>query len=226
MKTEVLPTAADVAERAAELVLAAAGAAIRRRGAFRLVLAGGTTPAACYARLSAARADWDCWHVYFGDERCLAPGDPERNSAMAAARLTDRVPIPPRQVHPIPAELGAQAAAAAYEETIRDALPFDLVLLGMGEDGHTASLFPGQHHPDGSLVVPVHGAPKPPAERVSLSARALASSRSILVLVTGAGKRQALRRWREGADLPVARVAAGEDALLLVDQAASTLEEL
>jgi 6-phosphogluconolactonase len=226
LKTEVLPSADDVAERAGEFILAAADDAIRQRGAFRLVLAGGTTPAACYARLSAAQADWHCWHIYFGDERCLPPGDPQRNSAMAAARLTDRVAIPPHQVHPIPAERGAQAAATAYEETIRDVLPFDLVLLGMGEDGHTASLFPGHRHPPGPLVVPVHGAPKPPTERVSLSARALASSRAILVLVTGPGKRAALRRWRAGNDLPVARVVTGNDTLLLVDQAASPTEAM
>lgn len=220
METQVLPSAAAVADRAAKLILAAAGAAIDRRGAFSLVLAGGTTPAACYDRLAVADADWDRWHIYFGDERCLAPGDPERNSAMAAARLTDRVPIPARQVHPIPAERGPEAAARDYQATIKPALPFDMVLLGMGEDGHTASLFPGQRHSPGSLVVAVRGAPKPPPERVSLSAAALGSCSAMLILVTGEGKRPALRAWRSGADLPVAPIADRDDALLLVDTAA------
>ena len=160
METEVLPTAHDVAARASEIILAAARSAIEQRGDFSLVLAGGSTPADCYTLLAAAQADWRRWHIYFGDERCLDPSDPERNSAMAAARLTDRVPIPAQQVHPIPTERGPQVAANDYRDTIRGQLPFDLVLLGMGEDGHTASLFPGHEHPGEALVVPVHEFPE------------------------------------------------------------------
>jgi 6-phosphogluconolactonase len=221
LKTEVLPSAAAVAGRAAEFVLAAASAAIERRGAFSLVLAGGTTPAACYDRLATSDADWRHWHIYFGDERCLDPDDPGRNSVMAAAHLTGRVPIPAPQVHAIPAERGPEPAARAYAAVIEQALPFDLVLLGMGEDGHTASLFPGHRHPADALVLPVHGAPKPPAERVTLGAAALIASRQLLVLVTGAGKRAAMQGWHAGEDLPVALVAGADNALLLLDRDAS-----
>jgi 6-phosphogluconolactonase len=140
---------------------------------------------------------------------------------MAAARLTDRVPIPAQQVHPIPTERGPQVAANDYRDTIRGQLPFDLVLLGMGEDGHTASLFPGHEHPGEALVVPVHDAPKPPPERVSLGQRALADCRQLLLLVTGAGKRSAMQSWQSGDDLPVARVAAAANTTLLLDAAAS-----
>lgn len=221
MRTEVLPSARAVAERACQRILAVAADAIEQRGGFTLVLAGGTTPAACYALLAEAEANWGHWHLYFGDERCLEPGDPQRNSTMVAACLTDRVPIPPHQVHPIPAERGASAAASAYQSTIRPVLPFDLVVLGMGEDGHTASLFPGHRHPPGALVVPVHGAPKPPPERVSLGGAALGSCRELLVLVTGAGKCRALRQWRAGEDLPIARIDRADNALLLCDREAS-----
>ena len=220
MDTEVLPGPRDVAERACELILAAARSAIQQRGAFTLVLAGGSTPADCYTLLAAAGADWSHWHIYFGDERCLQPTDPERNSAMAAARLTGQVPIPAHQVHPIPAERGPEAAAHDYGHTIRDSLPFDMVLLGMGEDGHTASLFPGHKHPDDALVVPVHGAPKPPPERVSLGLRALVDCRQLLLMVTGAGKRPAMQGWQAGDDLPVARVAVAANSTLLLDVAA------
>jgi 6-phosphogluconolactonase len=126
-------------------------------------------PLAVYRRLVEPPADWARWHLFFGDERCLPAGDPERNSLAARAVWLDRVPIPPDNVHPIRAELGAEPAAAHYAELIRDRLPFDLVLLGLGEDGHTASLFPGHAIQDAALVMPVHDAPKPPADRVSLT---------------------------------------------------------
>lgn len=221
MKTEVLPSASAVAARASELILAAAGAAIAQRGAFSIALAGGTTPAACYRRLAGSASDWAHWHVYFGDERCLPPEDPQRNSAMAAAELTDRVAIPAHQVHPIPAERGPEMAARDYAAVIRAALPFDLVLLGMGDDGHTASLFPGLHYPGDLLVLPVRGAPKPPAERVSLGAGALTNCRQLLVLVTGAAKRPAMQQWSSGSELPIAKVTGGDNVVLLLDEEAA-----
>ena len=119
------------------------------------------------------------------------------------------------------AELGPEAAAASYAPLVEAALPFDLVLLGMGEDGHTASLFPGHAVPEGALVIPVHDAPKPPADRVSLTPMALTAAREVLILVTGVGKRQALAAWRDGADLPVARVAAAGQTIVLLDRAAA-----
>jgi 6-phosphogluconolactonase len=218
--TRVLDDADAVAAEAAGLILNAADDAIAARGAFRLVLAGGTTPLAAYSLLAGAAADWARWHLYFGDERCLPVHDGNRNSRAIADAWLDRASIPPAQVHPIPAEQGAESAARAYESLIASALPFDLVLLGMGEDGHTASLFPGQEVCPGPLVMPVHDAPKPPPDRVSLTPSALCRSRRMLVLVTGAGKRPALARWWAGEGLPVARVAVGGNALVLLDRAA------
>jgi 6-phosphogluconolactonase len=139
---------------------------------------------------------------------------------MAREAWLERVAIPPRQVHPIPAELGAEEGAAAYTETISPILPFDMVLLGMGEDGHTASLFPGHRHDPQALVVAVHNAPKPPADRVSLTPRALNRSRALLLLITGAGKRDALQRWRRGEELPVGGIRPEGTMELLLDRAA------
>jgi 6-phosphogluconolactonase len=221
VQTRVLRDADAVAADAAEAVLAAADDAIAARGVFRVVLAGGSTPQAAYRLLAHASADWGHWHCYFGDERCLPAGAAERNSHAAHEAWLGRVPIPQGQVHPIPAEQGAEPAAAAYEPIVADALPFDLVLLGMGEDGHTASLFPGHEVRPGPLVMPVHGAPKPPPDRVSLTPSALCRARRMLVLVTGAGKRPALARWKAGEGLPVARIAAGGNALVLLDRAAA-----
>jgi 6-phosphogluconolactonase len=172
---------------------------------------------AAYRMLAESEADWDAWEIYFGDERCLPPNDPARNSLAARDAFLDRVPIPSTQVFEIPAELGAEPAARVYGRTVAAALPFDLVLLGMGEDGHTASLFPGHPIAVDALVQAVHGAPKPPSERVSLSLKALAACRLMLILVTGAGKREALAAWRRGASLPVARVATAAKARVLMD---------
>lgn len=199
-----------------ELVAAELDARIRRysaeavaeRGIFRIVLAGGTTPLTAYRRLAAADLAWPDWEVYFGDERCLPPDHAERNSRAAADALLDHVPIARQRIHPIRAELGAEAAATNYQGRIADVLPFDLVLLGMGEDGHTASLFPGHAVPKEPLVTAVHGAPKPPPDRVSLTIAALSSTAHLLIVVTGAAKRDAMRAWEQGHDLPIARVAA------------------
>jgi 6-phosphogluconolactonase len=210
-----------VAAAAAAAVLAAAQAAIEQHGRFRLCLAGGTTPTAAYRLLANAQAAWDRWWIYHGDERCLPLEDGERNSLVADEAWLKRVPIPRSQVFAIPAELGAEAAARAYEPVVEAALPFDLVLLGIGEDGHTASLFPGRELTQEQLVIPVHEAPKPPPDRVSLTRRALTRTGRLLILVTGSGKGDAVRAWREGAALPIASVAAAAPhAEVFIDEAA------
>lgn len=221
MRWQPLDDADAVARAAGSRILAAARRAIEARGRFDIVLAGGTTPQQVYRLLREARdAGWEHWVVWFGDERCLPVDHAGRNSRMAGQTLLDHVPIPLDQRFPIPAERGAARAAEAYEALIRRARPFDLVLLGMGADGHTASLFPGRKLPPHRLVVPVFDAPKPPPERVSLTPRALCSTRELLVLVTGAAKRDAVRAWRHGADLPIARLPCETGMEVLIDRAA------
>lgn len=224
--TECVPTwtvLADQDEVASALVArlaAAAGQAIAEQGWFRLVLAGGRTPRAAYRLLRDTEQDWLHWEVYFGDERCLPVAHPERNSRMAAEALLDHVPIPKDQVCPIPAELGPDFGAQAYETRIRERLPFDLVLLGMGEDGHTASLFPGHSIDPNALVVAVKGSPKPPPQRVSMGYAALRGTAKLLIVVTGQDKHPALQRWQAGDDLPITRVSGGRPVDILVDEAA------
>ncbi len=220
----VLANTAQLEQVAARRILALAEQAIDDHGSFRIVLAGGRTPAAVYRRLAVAAADWTYWRVYFGDERCLPADHPDRNSVMAAQEWLARVPIPAGNIHPIPAEQGAAAAAAAYCAPVRAALPFNLVLLGMGEDGHTASLFPGQVHPHDELVHAVHDAPKSPADRVSLGLAALNAAEAVLVLVTGSGKRDAVNRWRRGEDLPVSHIHGRHGVDVYLDAEAAGLE--
>jgi 6-phosphogluconolactonase len=216
VRWQVLPDTAAVAQAAAQYVLTAAATAIAASGRFRIVLAGGRTPAQTYRLLATAPAHWPAWEIYFGDERCLPLSHPERNSTLAQTLWLAHVAIPSAQIHPIPAEWGPELAAARYAVVIERALPFDLVLLGLGEDGHTASLFPGHPYPDGDWVHAVRDAPKPPPGRVSLSARALGQARGVLVLACGAEKREAVRRWRAGDELPIARIRGinGLDVLL------------
>jgi 6-phosphogluconolactonase len=220
MEWIVLEDAESVAQRASDEILAIAASAISSRGRFSIVLAGGTTPERAYALLANSESDWAHWHVYLGDERCLPVNKLDRNSVMASRTLTTKVPIPAAQVHPIPAEYGAEEAALRYENELAAALPFDLVLLGMGEDGHTASLFPGQVHDPKRLVLPIHNAPKPPPDRVSLSPRALATCRELLILVTGTEKRMAVQRWCSGESLPISGIRSDGRARILIDKAA------
>ncbi len=216
----VLEDPDSVARIACDRISSAARDAISKRHRFTIVLAGGTTPEQVYKLLAASDQDWSRWHVFVGDERCLPEGDSDLNSSMIKRTLLDHAPIPDNQVHMIPVELGVDQAAIEYTKTISGTMPFDLVLLGMGEDGHTASLFPGHIHPEEALVVTVYDSPKPPSQRVSLAARALGNCHQLLYLVTGAGKHNALAAWRSGESLPVNQVTYAGKAEVLIDQRA------
>ncbi len=210
---------AELQQVARNRILDAAAHAIDQRGQFLIVLAGGTTPAGVYRMLRGADTDWSRWHVYFGDERCLPDRDSERNSRMAADAWLDHVSIPHDQIHFLPAELGPETATRDYVKTLRNVGDFDLVLLGLGEDGHTASLFPGHDWGealDAPDVLAVFDAPKPPPQRVSLSASRLSRARSVLFLVAGDSKRGAIAQWRKGADIPACaiRPESGVDVLV------------
>jgi len=197
-----------VTEAACHRISRAAAEAITRHGAFRLVLAGGQTPLAVYRRLAVSAQQWAAWSLYLGDERCLAADAPGRNSVqIEATGLCDRVGA----WWPIPTEKGCAAASEVYRKTLQGAGPFDLVLLGLGPDGHTASLFPGRSWPD-DPVFAIDDSPKPPAERVTLGVKTLQDCRAMLVIVSGAEKAAAVSRWRAGADLPITRVTQPLDA--------------
>jgi 6-phosphogluconolactonase len=217
-----LATAVSWINQAAESALAA-------RGIFHIVLAGGGTPEQLYRALAEQQHDWSRWQIWFGDERCLPQDDPQRNSRMAAAAWLDRVDIPAANVHIILAEHGAATAAKLYAEQLQNQATFDLVLLGIGQDGHTASLFP--RHDMGSAndspdVLPVFDAPKPPLERVTLSARRLSDARCVLFLIRGTDKREALNAWQQGANIPAAAIHPDAGVDLLIDTDACPPGEL
>jgi len=202
---ESLATAAAL--RTAEIV----SQTINAHGVCRIALAGGGTPRRCYELLRHMPVDWARVHIYFGDERCLPVGDEQRNDTMAQHTLLQHVAIPAANVHPIPAELGAQVGASRYALELHQVLPLDLVLLGMGEDGHTASLFPGNPALRcRDSVAAVFDAPKPPPERVTLSMATLNAARRKIFLVAGGGKWTALQRIARGEPLPAGQVTESE----------------
>jgi 6-phosphogluconolactonase len=218
----VFADAESLARSAVSIIAQHSNDAIAARGQFHIVLAGGTTPRQCYALLRGAGCRFDRWQVWFGDERCLPVGHADRNDTMARLALLDHVGMMSSQIHPIPAEAGPEAAARSYSESLRDVGIFDLVLLGLGEDGHTASLFPGHEPapaPDSPDAIAVHNAPKSPPERVSLSAARLSRARHVLFLVSGTGKRDAMSQFQRGADIPAAviRPDAGVDVYITRD---------
>ncbi|MBI5438245.1 MAG: 6-phosphogluconolactonase [Nitrosomonadales bacterium] len=197
----------DLSLAVAQRIAAAAAQAIAARGVFHLVLAGGETPRRCYEKLRSLAIDWTHVQLYIGDERCLPKGDAQRNDTMIRATLLEHISIPQDNIHFIPSELGAHAAAAAYAALLEQVATLDMALLGMGEDGHTASLFPDNPATESTaLAVPVFNSPKPPPDRVTLGMNTLNKARQKLFLVAGAGKRSALEQISCGILLPAARV--------------------
>jgi 6-phosphogluconolactonase len=220
VQVEVLPTAEDVAAFVATRVWQVAEAAIAQHGRFHGVLAGGTTFKKAYAMLAQKEPPKVPWHLYLGDERALPATDPERNSRMIEETWLDNWTA---HWHPIPAEQNPNQVMTHYNQVLASVDWFDLVLLGMGEDGHTASLFPGHDVPEDVACHSVHHAPKPPPTRYTLSLSRLARTRNLLVAVTGASKQAAITRWLQAEDLPIASVVhrAQQSAVtLVVDQEA------
>lgn len=199
---EILDDAAAVAARAATLI---AREVERARGAgLSLVLAGGTTPRAAYERLARAGLDWSGVAFYFGDERAVPAGHPDSNYRMAQETLFTPAGVAPGQVHRMAAD-GDDLEHAAREYERELPLHVDLLLLGVGEDAHTASLFPGSPAvlERDRRVLPVVG-PKPPPRRLTIGAAVIEAARSTLVLATGAGKAAAMARALEGPLDPLA----------------------
>jgi len=170
-----------------------------------VALPGGNSPVLCLNLLAEKNLPWSKIHWYLGDERCYPQNHSERNDVMLQKNLWSRVGK--TNIHLIPAELGAEKAAEVYREIIGYFSAFDLVFLGLGEDGHTASLFPGNDALDDfRSVIPVFDSPKPPSHRVSLSIETLKKARNRIILTSGVSKAEVIKRIKQGEDLPVNRI--------------------
>jgi 6-phosphogluconolactonase len=192
---------------ALKFVMDTACQAIALRGVFRIVLSGGHSPRGLYLALRKVKTDWSAWHIYFADERCLPAGNPERNSYLVQTLWLDRVSVPSAQIHLIAAELDPEQAAIQYSQSLANVAAFDLVVLGLGTDGHTASLFSYERQSvQMPSAIPVFDAPKPPACRVSLTAARLSNAWRVIFLVNGEQKRHAQMSWRAGVAIPASQI--------------------
>lgn len=197
MSLQTFPSLESLSEAVATEIVRLATESIAERGKFKLVLSGGETPKTLYHLLATKyreAIDWQHIHLYWGDERYVPHDDPSSNYWMARETLTDHVPIPEENVHPIETTFdNPEVAAKAYAAIVNTEMPFDLILLGLGDDGHTASLFPGpEFDPNDERLVIVTDSPKPPATRISLTIRAINASQNVFFLVSGRNKRDAL----------------------------------
>ena len=201
-----LTTCADaeaVAARAAADIARALERACTERGGAHIALSGGTTPKRTYELLSEEPLDWADVHVWFADERCVGPDDEESNYRLASETLLEPARIPAERIHRMQGELGPEEGASRYALELARGAPvsagklpvLDLVVLGIGPDGHVASLFPGAAALDAGeheLCLGVHDSPKPPPQRITLSLPLLRAAAGCLLLATGAAKSDAV----------------------------------
>lgn len=216
-RVRVFPDAEAVAAHAADAIAERIADARRDGRELHIALAGGSTPKRAYELLAAVGGSWSHVNLWLGDERCVPEDHPESNARMVFESLLTPERTEPPVLHTVPAPEVPEDAAWLYGLEVREHVPdavFDIVLLGMGPDGHTCSLFPG--HPvlsvSRALVAPVRESPKPPPERVTLTLPVVRDARFTLLLATGEEKREALARALAGdASIPLALLGDGLD---------------
>lgn len=243
MSVEIFPAPADMIRAAANLFAATAAEAVSARGRFTAALSGGKTPVAFYTLLAKAPfASQICWsrvHLFWGDERCVPPDHADSNYRLVRELLLDHVPIPAANVHRMPGEMDPVEGAAQYEEQLReffaphgDGFPvFDFILLGLGEDGHTASLFPGTRAiRESARGVLGHYVDAQKGWRITLTPPVINAARMVAFIVSGSGKAAVLKEVLEGPFRPdtlpaqIVRPSGGTLMWMLDREAAAQLE--
>ncbi len=232
--------AETVAQRAAAEIERQLALVREQRGVAHIALSGGSTPGRTYELLAAEPGDWAEAEVWFADERCVGPEDEQSNYRLAAQTLLARAGIPAERVHRMEGELGPEEGARSYARLLCERVPaaegsggperpsvpvLDVVVLGIGPDGHVASLFPGAATLDAgpqAVCLGVHDSPKPPPERITVSLPVLRAARSCLLLATGAGKADAVSAMLGTPSRHVpASLLARERLTVIVDDAAA-----
>jgi 6-phosphogluconolactonase len=236
---QVVADADAMAAAAAERIIQLADGAIAARQVFSIALSGGNTPKTLFELLASPayvqRVNWQSWEIYFSDERCVPPDDPQSNYRMARQAMLDRVPISPTNVHRMTGEIQPQQAATQYGQLLKDKFGeggLDVILLGMGDDGHTASLFPGTaalndtHHRCVANFVP-----QLKTWRLTMTAPFINRAAEVMILVAGAAKAQrlveVLKGPRDPQRLPIQLIQPNPGRLLwIVDRAAAGMDKL
>ena len=212
----VYKTFEEAAKKAADFLAASIEDCLQAKGVCHVILPGGNTPVPTLELLAEKSLSWDKIHWYMGDERCYPQGHSERNDLMVENHLWSH--ISQTNIHRMPAELGAEKGAELYRNEIKAINNFDIAFLGMGEDGHTASLFPNHIAlEDERSVIPVYDSPKPPSDRVSLSRKTLNKTLIKIVLVGGNSKSGVIAKIKDGENLPINTIG---DIHWFVDEAA------
>lgn len=188
-------------------LLANAAEAIAQRGRFVMILAGGNTPKPLYQALAQRAEDWQHWHLIYGDERYQPLDNPQRNHLMVEGAWLNNVNFPRENHHIMPFSGNIEDDVANYSKSIAHLLPADVALLGIGEDGHTASLFIDTPQ-SSSIAQAIDNAPKPPAKRISLSHKTLSQSQSVFFLAHGQEKLQIIKQGIADNNLPFSQIQA------------------
>jgi 6-phosphogluconolactonase len=189
---------------------------------FKIVLAGGTSLINLYKLLSNSKSDWHKWQIYIGDERCLPLEDRDRNDHNINKVWLNGSTIPKQNINFMRAELGPNNAALHYEDVLKNVGDFDVVLLSVGEDGHTASLFPGHLYDKNRSVVVECNSPKYPKDRISMSYSRLDQSKNIFKVINGSSKQGAVDLWLKGVVLPVNKINGHSEKVFICEDALFT----
>jgi 6-phosphogluconolactonase len=197
----------QASKAAAGFLIEKAHSVLEDKSRCNIALPGGGTPAQCLKLVAESDLPWNKIHWYLGDERCYPVAHEDRNDTMIQKNIWSLISSPEENNHPIPAELGPEDAAKIYSDEIEKSAGLDIILLGMGEDGHTASLFPNNKALENNQnAIAVYNSPKAPDERVSLSLNTLKASPCKMVLALGEGKRGAIKKIKNGEELPINRI--------------------
>tara|TARA_R110000868_G_scaffold241497_3_gene496890 strand:- start:656930 stop:657667 length:738 start_codon:yes stop_codon:yes gene_type:complete len=232
---EVVSSTSEAGEFVANLITQAAIKAVAERGRFTLAIPGGGSPRAVFEVLSKPANlqifPWSKTQLLWVDERAVPPEHPDSNAGVFIREVFTDLPLIPANIHRMLGELGPEHGAAAYRETLQTVLnpdgghenTIDFALLGIGEDGHIASLFPGDAALDSTdTIIPIFNSPKPPPERITMTMPVIKSAKEIVVLVLGQGKADAVAKSLAGEPLPAHLVTDGTNTTWVIDQAAAS----
>ncbi len=206
----------DFVSEIVELVTKTANKAIENNGVFHIVLCGGTTPIPIYEQLSKIETDWTNWHFWLGDER-MPPTEAGHNCDLVMKTWTNQIPIDSKNLHFIPILIGMENAINTYKNELKRVNLFDLTLLGIGEDGHSASLFPGNNFGESEQsddVLGVINSPKEPLDRITLSANRLSHSKNIIFLAQGESKKSVINYIMQGGPFPCNYISGQQESTL------------